>query len=110
MIPITDLIKLKLIISFKKFGSCLLFKLIQIVFNFSQDYEKYNETQLFEFESVYKLKFDSIQNDFHQIKNENHSEEIKSLTEQNQLLQQKLSNNSIFKISFPFPFFSTIGN
>jgi len=64
-------------------------------FSFSEDYQTYNEIQLSEFELSYKIKYDSIQKNFHQDKIENDPEEIKSLIDQNRSLQQQLSKNYI---------------
>ncbi|CAF0801082.1 unnamed protein product [Adineta steineri] len=70
-----------------------------------QDYQKYNESQLIDLEKLYKIKLHSIQKEYHhyttneykhESKNEDFSEELIKLTQQNQFLQQqlkKLENN-----------------
>ena len=57
----------------------------------SQDYQNYNKIQLSELEIFYRMKFNSVQNNFRNNEEENNLEELKQLIEQNRMLRRKLS-------------------
>ncbi|UJR37209.1 hypothetical protein I4U23_029918 [Adineta vaga] len=54
------------------------------------DYKKYNQSQLIELETLYQMKFESFQQDFHSDEKVNTSKEIIELAQHNQSLQKQL--------------------